>query len=362
MQLSSEINRLIKTGKEGAYWDFKRQHHTKNDELLHDVLCLANAEHDGDRFLIFGIEDGSTRPRDLSTDKIRRTQADILDFLKSNQRKFAENRWPDVRLEKVVVESCEIDVLVIANSQKKPFYLIDNFQNIKPYHIYSRVEDTNTPKDKSASPHQIELMWRERFGLDQPPLRRVKTFLTDFEGWSNDTQDSGNGMWWYKVFPEFTIQVEDSPFDSKQEWTRGEVVKDQNFSSLYSLYYHQTRLARIHWVSFDDRKKSIVAPKWEPCLTGRLYYFERGSIELAMQLFHAHHNGGDFSKCLRGPAGSVEIPLASAEEIVDFLTTQASDQSHEVSTDQVEQYGLFLENQKAFQKWKSKTSRQQKNL
>lgn len=351
MQLSYEINRLIKTGKEGAFWDFKRQHHTKKDELLHDVLCLANAEHDGDRFLIFGIEDGSMRPRDLSGDEVRRTQSDILDFLKSNQRKFAENRHPNVRLEKVEVESCEIDVLIISNSQKKPFYLIDNFQSIKPYHIYSRVEDTNTPPNKSASPHQIELMWRERFGLDKPPLRRVKTFLTDFDGWSYDTQDSGNGIWWYKVFPEFTIQVEDSSFDSKQEWTRGEVVKDHNFSSLYSLYYHQTRLARIHWVSFDDRKKSIVAPKWEPCLTGRLYYYERGSIELAMQLFHAHHNGGDQSKCLNSRSGTVEIPSASIDEVQRFLATQNTHPSHEVSRDPAEQYQLFLTNLRAFQEW-----------
>jgi hypothetical protein len=33
MQLSNEINHLIKTGKEGAYLNFNRQHHTNKGEL-----------------------------------------------------------------------------------------------------------------------------------------------------------------------------------------------------------------------------------------------------------------------------------------------------------------------------------------
>ena len=352
MQLSCQIKRLVQTRREGVYWDFKRQHHTNKTDLLHDILCLANADHDGDRYLIFGVEDGTMEFHDLTKDENRTNQVNLLSFLKDNQGKFAENCYPDLHLEKVTLEGNELDVLTISNSLKKPFYLLERIEGVRAYHIYSRVVDTNTPKDKSASPGQIEQMWRARFGLDQPPLRRAKTFLADCEGWEFDTQDNGNGLWWHKVFPEFTIRIENSTFDCTQEWTRGEIVKDQNFSALYSLLYHQTRLARIHWVSFDDRKKSMVAPKWEPCLTSRFYYYERDSIEFAMQVFHAHHNGADHSKGLRAPTGSVDIPIASSNEIGAFLATQTTHKPDEVSTDPAEQYNLFLKNQRAFQKWR----------
>ena len=38
---------LIDRRCEGVYWDFKLRHHTNKWDLVHDVLCLANAEHDG---------------------------------------------------------------------------------------------------------------------------------------------------------------------------------------------------------------------------------------------------------------------------------------------------------------------------
>ncbi|WHP66900.1 helix-turn-helix domain-containing protein [Phaeobacter inhibens] len=352
MQLICKIRHLIETGKEGVYWDFKRQHHANKADLLHDILCLANADHDGERYIIFGVEDETKAPRALTCDQIRRTQADILSFFKGNQGKFAENCYPDLRLEKVTLEGNELDVLIISNSPKKPFYLLERIEGVRAHHIYTRILDTNTPKDRSASPGQIEQMWRARFGLDQPPLTRAKTFLADCDGWEFDTQDNGNGLWWYKVFPEFTIRVESSDLDCSQEWTRGEIVKNKNYSSLYSLFYHQTRLTRIHWVSFDDRKKSMVAPRWEPCLTGRFYYYERDSIEFAMQVFHAHHNGADHSKGLAAPTRAVDIPIASSNEVGAFLATQTTYKPYEVSTDPAEQYNLFLKNQRAFQKWR----------
>jgi len=353
MTLVEEVSRLRRTFKEGVYWDFKQQHHDSKTDLLHDILCLANAEHDGDRYLIFGVEDESMDFHDLSADLNRKTQADIIDFLRANQSKFSEGHYPDIRLEQITIEGHEIDVLVVANSSRKPFYLVERIDGVNPHHVYTRVGDTNTPKNESASPHQIEQMWRTRFGLDQSPLMRVKKFLADFDDWQFDTQDSGEGIWWHKIFPEFTIHVEDCALDHTQEWTQGEIVKDRNFSSLYSIYYHQTRLAQIHWVSFDDRKKNMVAPKWESCSTGRLYFYEKGSLELAMQIFHAQHNGVDHSQRLNGRTGHLAIPIGSMEEVERFLETQSTHTIHEVCKDPALQYELFLKNQMAFQQWQA---------
>ena len=55
--LFTTISALISRKAEGAYWDFKREHHKDKSDLIHDVLCLANAKHTGNRFLIFGVDD-----------------------------------------------------------------------------------------------------------------------------------------------------------------------------------------------------------------------------------------------------------------------------------------------------------------
>ena len=66
------IQDLIDMGVEGVYWDFKLKHHLKKGDLIHDVLCLANAEHDGPRFLIFGVEDGDGAVQTIENDTERR--------------------------------------------------------------------------------------------------------------------------------------------------------------------------------------------------------------------------------------------------------------------------------------------------
>ena len=44
------VQDLIDRRTEGTSGDFKRPHHENSAELIHDVLCLANAGHDGDRY------------------------------------------------------------------------------------------------------------------------------------------------------------------------------------------------------------------------------------------------------------------------------------------------------------------------
>lgn len=55
--LISDIEILLTSKREGQYWDFKEMYHENKSELLHDILCLANALHKGNRFLIYGVSD-----------------------------------------------------------------------------------------------------------------------------------------------------------------------------------------------------------------------------------------------------------------------------------------------------------------
>lgn len=53
-----EICELIKNGYECEYLDFKAEEYSKNnkEELIRDIMAMANAKHNGDKFIIIGIK------------------------------------------------------------------------------------------------------------------------------------------------------------------------------------------------------------------------------------------------------------------------------------------------------------------
>ena len=96
----------------------------------------------------------------------------MVDFLR--EKHFAGGVRPIVSVESLGFGDIEIDVIVIHNSDSTPFYLTENYQSVMPNNIYTRVMDSNTPKNKSADLSQIEILWKKRFGLLSPPL--IKNF------------------------------------------------------------------------------------------------------------------------------------------------------------------------------------------
>ena len=76
-----------------------------------------------------------------------------------------------------------------------------------------------------------------------------------------------------------------------QEWTCGEVMTKNNSPGYYEIHYHQTCLARVHYVNFDDHKKSMVAPNWKALGAGRFYFYESDSIDYAVQLHNSAYMG-----------------------------------------------------------------------
>ena len=91
-----------------------------------------------------------------------------------------------------------------------------------------------------------------------------------------------------------------------EEWTRGEIRTDNNHAGYHEIYYHQTCLARIRYVSFDDHKKSMVAPKWEAVGAGRFYFYEVDSVSYAVQKFDSSYVREDHSTTLSiGDSGEI---------------------------------------------------------
>ena len=280
------------------------------------------------------------------------------------QTNFFQSRFPDFYLTEITIGGSLLDVLVIENAPHKPYYLIKRFEKICAHHIYTRVCDTNTPARDAAQPDEIERMWRERFGLDIPPLERFKLYLNDFDAWASPNSE-GNLHAHYKTFPEFTLKVVDAEdyMACNEEWTRGEIRTDNNHAAYYELYYHQTCLTRVRYVSFDDHKKSMVAPSWQARGAGRFYYYEADSIGYAVQKYHSAVGEDDSAKIsirsnseiatqARSRWGhQMTIPVLCSGELDGFLG-HSDRQYVEPSRNETEQYEIFLRNQLEFEDWR----------
>ena len=108
--LLATISTLINRKAEGTYWDFKREHHRCKADLIHDVLCLANAKHTGDRFLIYGVDDKKFSLHPIINDTGRRTQADLAGLFRDNADKFFQSRSPEFYLKEITLGRTLLDV------------------------------------------------------------------------------------------------------------------------------------------------------------------------------------------------------------------------------------------------------------
>ena len=378
--LAKTIYELVSRRSEGVYWDFKQIHHRNGFELIHDVLCLANAAHDGPRFLVYGVANDYAL-YSIDQDERRKTQADIAGMFRDNASKFSESRFPTFYLQEVSVQGALLDVLVIEDRPEKPYSLAQSYGKAKAHHVYTRVCDTNTPLISSAQPHDVERMWRERFGLDSSPIVRAKQYFLDCAAWEFGPDGTKELDMYYRPFPEFTIRNNAELEDYERgpaylEWTRGEIRIDDNHSAAFDIAYHQTVLARVYWVEFDNGKKSMVAPDYTAVGRGRFYYYLEGSLSQVVQLFMSYRAGSaaDHSRELRighrNDTASIEararwgssysIPVVRQDELKDFVDgRRRPDLVVDVAKDPPlgqrepdEQYELHMRNLLDFDDWK----------
>ena len=158
-KINTRIVELVNSHKEDTYYDFKSQWYQegKQGDFLHDILCLSNNIDNKDAYLIVGVED------DYNVQGVSewRKSNEIYDFLK--QIPFAGENIPEIELKSILYKYKKLDVLVCKSSGKVPFYITDNYRGVNPNQIYTRIGDTNTPKNKSASYKDTEKLWRIHF-------------------------------------------------------------------------------------------------------------------------------------------------------------------------------------------------------
>lgn len=258
-ELVIKILELIHSKREGEWWDFKRQWPSKED-LLHDVICLANNTQFQDAYLIIGVdEENDYAYRDVSSDNYRKNTQQVVDFLKAQP--FAGDNVPNVQVFAQSIQSGEtIDIIEIKASKDTPYYLRQNQFGLNAGAIYSRTVDSNTPKGKSANHRQTEALWRNHFGLTDTPIERLERFLVDDAGWQESLEHSEGLKEFYVQHPEYTIEhVSDDSLDGYEYYHFEQTDSSPHWYEIF-IRYHQTVIAGVQGVALDGGRYFTSVP------------------------------------------------------------------------------------------------------
>ena len=202
-----EILELIALKQEGSYWDFKKEWYgkEKQNDLLHDIICMANNLENRDAYIIIGIdEENDYRVNDIKNAENRKSTQMLVDFLRD--KKFAGGIRPRVLVETMQLETDVIDIIVVKNGYYTPYVLEEHYKGVNANNIYTRVMDSNTPKNKTADISHIEYLWKKRFRLLMEPLERVFYYLLKRDEWEDIPADGSITSQYYKYSPEYTIE------------------------------------------------------------------------------------------------------------------------------------------------------------
>lgn len=308
------VDKLLHSGTEGLWWDFKLKFHENIAALVHDIICMANIVHDGNRYIIFGISD-SCEVLGLSQEEKSYSQADIINHLR--KLAFSENNIPTVQLDFLTFRGVKISVLTIFNERLKPYYLTQEFRcngkYIRAGVVYSRIKDTNTPLDSCANPSDVKAMWFERFGLDLSAPKRFSTILEDSGNWVYD----GVNKAYYAIDPDFTIDIGEVESDGGNYWWQNVFFETPRQYKYYLKYKSAVieELSVVHYykenlkVPFPDID-SITYPDandgFDADFYCELYYFQKGTLKYS------------FFKHLR----EIEISTITAKTLASPISSQ----------------------------------------
>lgn len=318
MKLCKEIAHLISMRQEGPYWDFKKEWYgkEKDDDQLHDIICMANNLVNRDAYIIIGIDESDNfSVNDVRQDDNRRNTQKLTDFLQS--KKFAGDFRPVVTVKSLMVfggvsGDGMIDVIVVHNSLNTPFYLRERYKKVELGNIYVRLQDSNTPKNKTADFHNTEYLWKKRFGMLLSPIEKVKMYLQHPEDW--EKSPSQEDKKYYKFSPEFTIEHNFEPEDGRNgyEYYLIEQTDPRPHWSDIKICYYQTVIADLGGVFLDGGRYFTAAPYPDvislpegPSHNISYKYMVKGAINYLVHTFYyvddrgeAKHAHDSFEKCI----------------------------------------------------------------
>lgn len=187
--LTQTISDLIDLKYEGSYWDYKQEHHSKenNHKLIHDIICLANNLENREAYLIIGVDDNGNVVG-FKDDSFRRNQQPLNDLVR--HKNWEGYGAPNIRLRTIHIEGIEVDVIVIQQSSHVPYTLDEDIKPkgrnniyLRRRTIYTRNQDSNTPCNSAATITEVEQLMKIRLGILPDPIDRVRKYIDDIENW-----------------------------------------------------------------------------------------------------------------------------------------------------------------------------------
>ncbi len=341
IEFEDEILSLLHSKSEGGYWDFKRSWHEDDASLLHDIICLANNIENRDCYLIIGVDEKNNFEfYPLNDDHNRKNSNELTTFLRD--KKFFGGIRPSISLQTITVEGYEIDVLTVKNDTHTPYYLTENYssknKNLKKpkvvlkQNIYTRINDTNTPINRTADIDKIEYLWRKRFGIYLSVEEKMQLYLSDVKNWVYDDE---RGMFYYRMEPLFTIELkrldyDEQKFQSKRSEFYDQLMPDKGKGDTWEEF--EIKYANVtiysHWVDHLDGGRYMIAiPQCEIISNNSMevgdmycmYYYDFSNIQGLVNKIFVNYYPGEGWNTLKHYLKDFLIKFNSKIEVENFV-------------------------------------------
>ncbi|MCO5510946.1 AlbA family DNA-binding domain-containing protein [Enterococcus hirae] len=288
-ELVVEIRYLISLKTEGGYWDFKRSWPQDDVSLLHDIICFSNNLENRDCYIIIGVDennDFSYYP--LDNDIHRKNNNELVNFLRD--KKFTGGIRPTVILKHLEINGNNLDVIIVKNTLNTPYTLDEDFpapknnKRIRARYVYTRINDSNTPKNKNADLDKVEYLWRKRFGVHLDISEKLNIYLSELDNW---IYDDNLAKCYYKFDPLFIIKINDTDEGERRKSFWNKLFTDnRNFRwEQFTIYYANVELYQ-NFVSYLDGSRHLIAnPNFQAVYRINLdepkkaYFYEQDSIQ-----------------------------------------------------------------------------------
>ena len=270
-QLDEIVREFFYQETEGEYWDFKEkpyfyegqskeEKNKKKNDLLHDIICMANNLSNRDAYIIMGIQDKPIKITGVKQFSNKWTQEKYQDFLQNLT--WAGDMIPTVEFR--TINDGDLDVLIIKKSNKIPFYITKKYSKVRENQIYVRKGSKNTAIDSQAEIGDIEKLFEFRFGLTPFPKERVINYITDHNHWSEMKGNCETRSWYYEKFPEYTMELVDDPQNDELRAPVYALIHPNVRTTweILRIKYHQTILLEFSSHYIDEYRGLSVQPRY----------------------------------------------------------------------------------------------------
>lgn len=285
MELKKVVRSFIDRESEGSYWDFKRNWHSNNADLLKDIICMSNntTVDMQDGYIIFGIEDKTYNVIGISGDRNRKNQENIIGFL--SDQSWSGEEMPDIDVKTIEIEGKEIDVLIIHNSNVTPYYLLKNYEKpdvhgkgktvVHAGVIYSRIGDRNTSSAECATKQAVEFLWKKRFGLVGSDSIKVIKRLQNVDSWySSDEYDT----FFNREYSDIRIERDNNYY------LEVKICENQADTGTWVMDFPYLFTSAINW-NIGDKETGRRA-KWDIFLEGRKLDISLYGVQATRQTYY----------------------------------------------------------------------------